>query len=490
MRFLMRSLMGLFLVALTLGLLAFAAYTVKSALDARRTAKSRPQAAQERVFSANVVAVTVGRIVPVLTAYGEVQSSRRLELRAASSGTIVEMSPDFAEGAAVEAGQLLLRIDPAEATATRDTQRAALAEAEAALAEAIRGLAIARDDLAAADVQAQLRDQALTRQQSIDARGLGRATDTETAQLAASTAAQAVLNRRSTLSQAEARLDQAQNTLARQQIALSEADRKLTDTELRAEFAGRLSGVTAVKGGLLSNNEKLGELIDPAALEVSFRVSTTQFARLIDPQGALLPVTATVALEVQGTELMARARLTRVGAAVGEGQTGRLLFAQLEAGAAGFRPGDFVTVRLEEPALDQVALVPATAVDAAGQVLVLGPDDRLELAQTQVLRRQGDAVIIRASALAGREIVAERSPLLGMGLKVRPLRSGETGAALTAPEVPAMVALTPERRARLIAYVKGNANMPADAKARVLAQLGQEQVSASVIARLEQRMGG
>lgn len=494
MRFLTRSLIGLFLTALTLGLLALAGYTVKSAFDQRRAAKSRPQQAQERVFSANVVTVTVARLVPVLTAYGEVQSSRLLELRAAASGTIVELSQDFAEGAEVQAGQLLLRIDPAEATADRDSQRAALAEAEATLAEASRALAIAHDDLAAAEAQAQLRQQALERQQSIDSRGLGRAADTETAQLAASAAAQAVLNRRSTLSQAESGLDQARNSLARQQIALSEAERKLSNTELRAEFAGRLSGVTAVKGGLLSTNEKLGELIDPAALEVSFRISTSQFSRLIDGTGALLPVEAEVALEVQGTELTARARLTRVGAAVGDGQTGRLLFAQLDAGAAGFRPGDFVTLRLEEPALDQVALVPAAALNAAGEVLVLAEGDRLERAQTEILRRQGDSVVIRATALDGREIVAERTPLLGEGLKVRPLRPGdaqtETGAAELAPAVPELVALTPERRAKLIAYVEGNANMPAEAKARVLGQLGQDQVPATVIARLEQRMGG
>lgn len=489
MRFLIRSLTGLILMALTVGLLATAAYVVKSAVDTRRAAKNRPQIAEERVFSANVVTVTATRLVPVLTAYGEVQSRRRLELRAAAAGTIVELATNFEEGAEVTGGQLLLRVDPAEAEAARDSQRAALAEAEASLAEAMRALDIARDDLAAAEAQARLRAQALDRQLTIDARGLGRASDTETAELAASAAAQAVLNRRSALSQGQARLDQARNTLARERIALAEAERKLTNTELRAEFAGRLSGVTAVRGGLLANNEKLGELIDPGALEVSFRISTAQYARLIDARGTLLPVDAEVALEVMGTELLARATLTRVGAAVGEGQTGRLLFARIDAGAAGFRPGDFVTLRLAEPALDDVALVPASAVDSAGRVLALTAGDRLEEIGTEVLRRQGDGVIIRAGALHGREIVAERSPLLGSGLKVRPLRPGATDAAMT-PQLPELVALTPERRARLIAFVEANANMPAEAKARVLGQLSQDQVPAMVIERLEQRMGG
>ena len=64
----------------------------------------------------------------------------------------------------------------------------------------------------------------------------------------------------------------------------------------------------------------------------------------------------------------------------------------------------------------------------------------------QVVRRQGDDVLIRSRELAGRDIVAERSPLIGTGIKVRPLRPG---AAETEPQAPAMVELTEERRAKL-----------------------------------------
>ncbi len=276
--------------------------------------------------------------------------------------------------------------------------------------------------------------------------------------------------------------------MVRSQIAVSEAARKLADTEVRAEFDGLLSGVSAVPGGLLATNEQLGELIDPTALEVAFRVSTAQFARFVGDDGQLAPAQAEVVLDVMGAELAATARLTRVGAAVEAGQTGRLLYARIETGAAGFRAGDFVTVRLAEPPLDNVAMVPASAVDAKGTVLVVGTDERLGEAPVEVLRRQGDAVIIRATALKpGQEIVSERTPLLGTGLKVRPMRP-DAGAA--APTAPATIALDPERRARLIAYVEGNSAMPAAAKARIMGQLQQDEVPMQVVERLEQRMGG
>lgn len=487
MRFLTRSLMGLFLFALTIALIGAAGFALKSASEARAAAAARPMPARERVFAANVVALEFTRVTPELTAYGEIRATRSLELRAAAAGTVAEISADFEEGAEVAAGALLVRLDPAEAEAARDSAVASLAEAEAALALAERNMDITRDDLAAAERQAALRVSALERQQAIDDRGLGRAADTETAQLAVSSAEQAVLTKRAQLSSAEATLDQARNARARAQIALSEAERKLRDTEIRAEFAGRLANVTAVRGGQVANNEKLGDLIDPDALEVAFRVSTAQFSRLTDGAGRLLPLSVDLSLDTSGRSFAARAELVRVGAAVEEGLTGRLLFARLVEGAAVLQPGDFVTVRLAEPALDQVALIPAAALDAAGRVLVLGPEDRLTEAQTEVLHRQGDQAIIRAALPAGTEIVAERTPLLGEGIKLRPLRPA---GATAAPATEEAIVLDPERRARLIAFVEGNTRMPAETKARFMAQLQEETVPASVVARLEERIGG
>jgi hypothetical protein len=208
----------------------------------------------------------------------------------------------------------------------------------------------------------------------------------------------------------------------------------------------------------------------------------------------LIPAEIGVALEVSGAEIIATGRLERVGAAVGEGQSGRLVFATLN-GAGGFRPGDFVTVRIAEPLLTNVVLLPATALGANGRVLVMDDDTRLQEIPVTLLRRQGDDILVSGEGLAGREVVSERSPLLGGGIKIKPIRAvpegqTETAAAQIAPAAPEMIDLTPERRATLIAFVEGNDRMPAEAKARILGQLAAEKVPAQVIARLESRIGG
>lgn len=485
----MRSLLGLFLLAVTIALLAVAGVTLKSAIDIRNADGGFSRPAEERVFTARVVTLQPARIAPEMTAFGEVRSRRRLELRAAAAGQIVELAPDFADGAAVEAGRLLVRIDPADAQSALDLARTDIREAEAEVTDAARALELARDDLAATEAQEALRRQALERQRGIAGRGLGTAADLETAELAVSNAVQSVLSSRQALAEAEARIDRAATSLDRQRLNLAEAERRLAETEVRARFAGVLSGVTAVAGGLVAKNEKLGELIDPEALEVSLRLSNTQYARLIDSDGALLPLPVTAVLDVLGAELRAEGRLARVDAAVGEGLSGRLVFATLDR-ARGFRPGDFVTVSITEPALDGVAILPARAVGADGTLLALGPDDRLEAVPVDVLRRQGDDVIVRVGALAGREVVVERTSLLGAGIRVRPVRDDRAAMPSGGGEQAGLIDLTPERRAALIAFVEESGAMADDAKASVIAKLRSGRVPAEMVERIEARMGG
>jgi hypothetical protein len=276
--------------------------------------------------------------------------------------------------------------------------------------------------------------------------------------------------------------------LERRKIALADAERRLADTEIRAGFDGVLSGVTLVEGGIVSSGESLAQLIDPKAVEVAFRVSTSQYTRLLSETGALVGADVTASIDILGVDLEATGRISRESAAVGEGQTGRLIFARLND-AAGFRPGDFVSVRIEEPPLERVARLPSTAIDAANTVLVLGEEDRLEVAEVELLRREGNDVIVRARGLRGREVVSERTPLLGAGIKIRPIRRNSDGAVQAAAE-PEMLSLDPERRAKLVAFVEGNQFMPAEAKARVLAQLKEDMVPARVVERIEGRMGG
>ncbi|MES0864591.1 HlyD family efflux transporter periplasmic adaptor subunit [Ruegeria sp. SCPT10] len=482
MRFLRQSLVGVFLASLTLALLFVAVQMITGAIQdviARDTAKPP---ARERVFTVSVRTAELQTVTPYLEAFGEVQSRRRLELRAALGGRVISLADDFEDGGTVTAGEILVELDPADTQSALDRAKSDLLDAQFEERDAERSLLLAQDELKSAEAQAELRERALQRQRDLESRGVGATASVEEAELSATSAQQSVLARRIALAQAESRVDQATTLLARARIALEAAERDLDDMTIRAGFGGTLTDVTLVEGRLVAANEKLAELVDPDALEVAFRVSTAQFVRLLDEDGTLLNAPVTVSLEVTGADLTATGRISRDSGSAGEGQTGRLIFARLDS-ASGFKPGDFVTVTVQEQAVDAVVRLPSSVLDAAGTVLVLGADDRLETLPVQLIRRQGDEVLLRGAGLEGREVVIGRTPLLGSGVRVRPLRVEESADA-------DMVELTDTQRAQLVAQVEASEGMPQDVKTRMLGQLEAAQVPASLVRRIENRAGG
>lgn len=488
MRFLRQSLFGLFLLSVTAGLLVIAFDMVSGALSERMAQEPRQRPQRERVFTVNVVTATPAEIAPEISVFGEIQSQRELDLRAAAGGTILAMSENFREGGQVNAGDVLVQIDGSDAEDALARARTELLAAEAAVRDADRSIALAQDELVAAQEQAALRERALQRQQDLESRGVGTAAAIETAELNLSSARQQILSRRQSVSQAESGVDQAATRLAQAQIALAEAERKLDDLQVIAEFDGTLAEVSAIQGGLVSTNERIARLIDPNALEVAFRVSTAQYARLLQESGLLRSAPVKVSLDVSGVEFVTEGVISRDSAAVGEGQTGRLVFATLNQ-ARGLKPGDFVQVAIEEEPVRGVIKLPSAALDTQGRVMAVNSDNRLEAVPVTLLRRQGDTILVRSRELVGRQVVARLTPVLGAGIRVNAIQEGADTTPQAPPE-PEMVELDEERRAKLVAFIEGNQRMPADRKQQVLQQLSQPQVPAQVVSRIEQRMGG
>ena len=485
MRFLGRGLIGLLLFSLALGLLGLAGNTIKVAVQDRMNQEPRSQKARERTFAVKVVPAEVTSINPTLNAFGEIQSRKTLDLRMAASGQIQELSINFVEGGSVKSGELLIRLDDSDYQTAVDLAENNLIDAKNEVMEAARNLSFSKEELAAAEEQEKLRLRALTRQKDLVERGVGTAAALENAELSASGATQAVLSRKAAVDQAKNRGAQAETRLVRAELALKDAKRKLEDTKLYAEFSGLLSGVSLVKGGIVSANERLGQLIDPEVLEVSFKISTQQYTRLLNDNGELLKAPVSVALTNTDQGLNAEGVIIRDSASVAKGQTGRQVYAKLTK-SVGFKPGDFVAVKVEEPTLNWVVKLPSTALDASNKVLLLGEGERLEEAQVKLMRRQGNEVIVRSRDLSGKEIVAQRTPVLGAGIKVKAIRLGEENEVAEVE----MLELTEERRAKLISAIETNGYIPKTVKERIIGQLTQPKVPADVVARIESRMGG
>lgn len=488
MRFLRQALLGVLLAALSLGALGWAGSAVWRAVSIALGDDAPDRPRREAVVAVRAVTVIPGLATPVIDAFGVLRGTRTLDLRAAVAGPVQDLADPFRDGVPVRAGQMLVRIDPAEAAAALATARADLADADAAARDAARNLDLARADLAVTQEQADLRAGALARQVDLEDRGVGSAAAVETAALAAAQARQAVVGRQQALAQAAAQLDRSATTAARARIALAEAERRLADTTLRAPFDGVLSDVAVVRGMRVAPNDPLARVVDPSALEVAFRLSTAQFARLErDAAGpGDRPVTVTLDPGTDGAH--STASDLRVSPVVADGQTGREMFARLDR-AAGFRPGDIVTVTIAEPMLADVAELPAAAVAPDGGVLVIGADLRLVAARVDVIRRQGNAVLVRAPDLAGARIVAARTPAVGAGLRVSVI-GDDTPRPVAASSDALTIPLGAARRAALTRLLDADPALdPAD-RARMRAALQADRVSAALVRRIEAGRGG
>ncbi len=495
MRFLTRGLIGVLLLSIMVMAVGYGVYRVSTALTTEEVRRRPP--VSERVYSVNVSELAPETVEPITTAYGQVRSWRSLEIRASSEGRLIAAAEKFRDGARVEKGELLVRIDPADAQSSLLDARAALADAEAQKAEAEEAIVVAEQELEAARKQIDLRRQALDRQTQLREKGYSTMAQVEAEQLSVAALEQSLSNRLQSVITARKKIERMEFSVERAQIAVEDAERTLEETTITAPFSGTLDEVNATLGRRVGTSESLAVLIDPAALEVSFALSTRQFARFLDERGHLIQAPVEVDLILGERTVSVTGTLDRAAAVVAEGEAGRSLFAALDLEAdTPLRPGDFVTVRIQEPALSNVARIPASAASENGEILIVDENDRLVDARVRVVRRMGDELIV-ADAPFGKTYVRERLPHLGAGLKVKPRRVGDDASpeagsdktAVTGKEAATdLVELEPARREALIAQLS-QSPMPDDVKTRLIDMLNQPKVSLKVLDRIESRAG-
>lgn len=477
-----RTLIGLVLTALTVLILVIAAKRLTDALTVAQTPAT--DQSEERSFTVEALPLTASSFAPLISAFGEIQAWRTLELRASTGGTIVDLPQVFRDGATVSAGDLLFSIDTRTAQSGVDSSELALAEAQTELLEMQANQALVEAEVEAAGRQLELQQRELRRQQQLFEKGLVAQGAVEAAELAVASARQTLSTRRQSRLSSQMRLDTAKLSLEKAQISLSDAATDLTETQLFAPFDGQLAEVSATLGRRVAANEKLALLIDTNALEAAFQVRDIEFARLLGRDGSqgLDKFPVAVTLELGDREVVVGGVLDRTAATVNPRQGGRTVYARLDSNHGRLlRPGDFVRVTVQEPVIDDVVVVDSTAVGDNGTILVIGDNDRLQEHTATVVRRQGDKVVLTDVPL-GRLYVSNRVPQLGPGIKVK-VRNSENRL-----DQDHFITLDAERRAKLIAHVQSNKRMPEARRQRVIGLLNQERVPKEVVDRIETRL--
>lgn len=334
----------------------------------------------ERVWPVDVVEVWQQDEQPALDLFGQVAAGTRTELRAQVPGRVVEVGPEFSEGARVAKGDFLVQIDPFDYENDVAEQKALLAEAETRLKVSSRDLARIRELFAEKNVSEQQMDDA----------GLA-------------------------VKEHEAALEQ-------RRIGLARAQRNLENARLTAPFDGVVNGVSADLGKQLSVNDKVAEIIDTSSLEVRFTLSKSQYGRIIEAGEPLQGRPVEVSWQVGSSTMSFAAMVERVGAEIDSTTGGVDVYAVIDPDADTLlRPGAFVWTRIADRKYPGVFRAPESAL-YGDKVFVVTKENRLAARPVTIVGYAGDDILFSSrgdsSVTDGDRVVITQIREGGAGIKV------------------------------------------------------------------------
>lgn len=307
-----------------------------------------------------------------IAATGELQAMEHAEIAAEVSGQITELLKR--EGEPVEAGEVVLRIDPERRQLEVETARAGVAEARSALREARREL------------------DRVTRMQK---RG-------------AASAAQ--------LDSASARLEATQSHLMAAEAQLGVAERALADAEVRAPYAGVVARRAVSVGEFVTPGKPLFELVAMQPLEVVFAVSERDSARV--QRGREVEVRV-----ASYPEEVFRGAVETISPVIDERSRTLRVKARLDNADGRLRPGLFARVELGVREREGVPMVPEEAVmqRASGpSVFVLVEGARIERREIATGTHREGRVEISRGLSHGEWVISQGQMRLVDGMKVQP----------------------------------------------------------------------
>ena len=491
MNFLLRSFLGLIILSITLGFLIFGSFVLIEALKKRTENSDNRRFQKERVFAVNVDTLNKQIASPKILSYGEIYSKRMLEIRPLVSGRLDYVSEKFVEGGYVKSGDILFRLNQKDYLNELEIAEIDLEDTKAQLSEAISKLDFANLEFEVSESQLNLRKNALDRQTQLAESGLTTSSQLENIQLAYSSSKQQFLNKQNLVKSSKNAIDKLKIQLKRRSISIDKAKRNLDETEIKAPFDGIIASVNILPGSVINKNEKLGTLLDPNSLEVMFNLSANEFSRVIDKDGKLLNLDIIAYLKLSNNDIPFSGKIERINPEIVNIGSGRKLFASINLGEnKTLRPGDFVVLEIKEPAIKNITVLPSSAVTIDGKIFILEEDNRLKEIEVTILRRQGNEVII-SGAPTEKEYVMQRSPQLGNGLKIKPLRKKdkEISNAVNLSKNNELVEISPEKQKKLINILDKLNRMPKSVKDRLYEEINSGKIKAKTLKRLEKNMG-
>lgn len=312
-----------------------------------------------------------GTFTSTVTASGEIVATRYADIGSSVMGTIISLP--VREGDAVEAGQVLARIDPVQAesdVAGATAQVSALEADEAAAASQAR---VAASDLAASEARARDASQVAARRLRLFEAGLIPASEQETARAATEAADAQVLGARAATERAEAAFTAATRRIAQARAQERRAQDVLDKTSIVSPINGVVTRLQVREGEMVvigvqnQPGTTLMTVSDLGEIDAEVKVAEADVLRLELDQPAAVTLEAMPGRAFTG-------RVVEIGAGAlpleGTGAAARefRVVVRLDRPEPGLRPGLTCDAEITTSRRSDVLTVPLQSV-------VLRPDD-------------------------------------------------------------------------------------------------------------------
>jgi multidrug efflux pump subunit AcrA (membrane-fusion protein) len=401
------------LLILALGVIAFKALMA--------TRPERPTARiEERIWRVEVEAVAPSLLAPQLVLYGRVENPDLLKVAASGPARVATVA--VREGQRVQDGELLIQLDERDFLPALKQAKAQVAELKAQIeSEKTRHL----QDRTALEQEKKLLEIAangVERAQRLKKQRVGSDSDLDSAEESLARQILAVSSRESSIADHPARLDALEARLQSALAKLAEAELDLERATVSAPFDGVVTGVEVTAGDQVKQDAVLLRFYSTADLEVRARISAPYQAEI----ASALAAGETLEAESDvGDGERVQLRLERLsGEAQASGVDG--LFAVKE-GADGLRLGQMLKLRLNRTPRDGVIPVPFEAVYGGDRLYKL-EEGRMRGIRVESLGgwtdgRGDERLLVRSSDLGpGDQVVITHMPNAVDGLRVEAIR--------------------------------------------------------------------
>ncbi len=370
----------------------------------------------ERSFTVATITAQPETFRQEILAFGEVVAALNLNIRAPAAGEVIFVAPNLRPGGFLEAGQVLVKVDPFDYELARSDAQTALADARSSLAEEEEQLRIQTLNIEFAQNSLDLAEADLERAKTLFASGSVTSQQLESRELL-------LFQRDQALRQAQSETILRNQGVLRRQSAienalrsLERADRALAETTIITPFDAVVVSSNVVPGATFGQGEEVASVYQANALEVRFTLSQNQYGELLSE--GLIGRKLEVIWDVKPEIISASGTISRIGAQINAADGGVELFAVLDREVqTSILPGAFVSVNLTGRSFENVLSIPETSLYSDGQFYVI-EDGRMRSVQAKVLARNGENLIVDADVEAGAQIIVTRITQAGDGVLV------------------------------------------------------------------------